>query len=220
MGRTTVSSFTFPLCSLDRFVFQWRENGLMWEDYPIGLSELIIFIAITNILSVLSVFMWHKVDIRAWQQIFKPWLIQGIQPYFSKSKWNFSLEPMIPKLGKISLCSVSIMTLNKRWEWLHISCGFTRFKRNCCPGSLRSLGQRDVTASVGPLVDSASQAQRKSSCRPSEVLPKRQLKETRSSPRNSELSDSEGLSRHQQPAREAMIFQREGTTPPWSKGQL
>ena len=44
MGHTIVSLSTFPLCSPDRFIFQWREN-VRCEDYPISLSELIIFIA-------------------------------------------------------------------------------------------------------------------------------------------------------------------------------
>lgn len=120
---------------------------------------------------------------------------------------------------KIPLCSVSIMTLNKRWEWLHISVWVHQaWERNCCPGEPEVSGAEDATASVGPLVDSAHRPKKES--QPAGHLkccPSGQLEETRSSPRNSELSDSEGLSRHQQPAREAMIFKGRAPPPPWSR---
>ena len=82
------------------------------------------------------------VDSRAWQQIFKPW-IQGIQPCFSKSKWNFSLEPMIPDGEKYFCVQFQLWPWTKGGKGYTFLCGFTRpGNATAALGSLRSLGQR------------------------------------------------------------------------------
>lgn len=113
---------------------------------------------------------------------------------------------------KIPLCSVSIVTLNKRWEWLHISVWVPQaWECNSCPGEPEVSGAEDVAVSVGPLVSNTHRPKRES--QPASHLkccPRGQPEETKSSPRNS------GLSRHQQPAREAG-FKGGALHPPWSR---